>query len=135
MLPSTNSASGDSGGAGGGSGKQTIRGLHTIQHGDTTLDLSALSQLIHSSQTRAIGAALKQIGSNSASAVIYAHPSLRGMRTLAEHVQALTTRLDAHGMDALQEGNTLDGFLARPRSIEIGAARECSSPDGALVDC
>ena len=70
-------------------------------------------QLTHDSQTRAMVAALK-----------YMHRA-RGAQdatSLYELLQSLEEQMDAAGLDALVPQDRLDGFLARPRLLEIGMA-------------
>ncbi len=89
-----------------------------ISHRDTagqdpeTLDLSALIQLVHDSQTRAIVAALKHMRSNSGAA----SESLLGL------LKHLDTVLNRDGVDGVVPRDRIDGFLARPRVIEVGMA-------------
>ena len=76
-----------------------------------TLELSALGQVVHVSQTRAIASALK---------VLHARPvgsaSLRGV------VEGLEREMDDGGLDVLVARDRVDGFLARPRAIDLGMA-------------
>ena len=78
-----------------------------------SLDLSALAQLAHDSQTRAIAAALK-----------YLHKTFRaqGTSSLRELLRNLEEVVDQKGLDVLVPRDRIDGFLARPRLLEIGMA-------------
>ncbi len=91
--------------------KTTIRKRSAIEIGGETLDLSALAQLAHDSQTRAIAAALKHV-----------HHTSTPRTHLHKVLQHLDALLDSTGLDALSEEYRLDGFLARPRPLELGMA-------------
>ncbi|KAI0688579.1 hypothetical protein C8T65DRAFT_674282 [Cerioporus squamosus] len=94
------------------------RTMVDISRRDTTsqepeaLDLSALIQLVHDSQTRAIVAALKHMRTKFGAA----------SGSLLEMLHALDAVLDEGGLDALVARDRIDGFLARPRSVEVGMA-------------
>lgn len=90
-----------------------VRRRAIIEAGDETLDLLGLVQLVHSSQTRAIASALKFLYSDTADASAISLPKC--LERL-DHI-ILTSK-----MDALMENNKIDGFLARPRILEIGMA-------------
>ncbi|KAI0964635.1 hypothetical protein AcW1_001409 [Taiwanofungus camphoratus] len=93
--------------------KMAVRRRAIIEAGDETLDLLGLVQLVHSSQTRAIASALKFLYSDTADASAISLPKC--LERL-DHI-ILTSK-----MDALMENNKIDGFLARPRILEIGMA-------------
>ncbi len=90
-----------------------------ISHRDTagqdpeTLDLSALIQLVHDSQTRAIVAALKRISSTSGAAT-----ASGSLLDVLKHLDAAV--FDEDGVDGVVPKDRIDGFLARPRVIEVG---------------
>ena len=67
------------------------RDAHTIQLGAATLDLSAVEQVIHRAQTRAIGAALD-----------YARRKyIDGQRHLAEILDLVLSDIERDGLDVL----------------------------------
>ena len=78
-----------------------------------TLDLSALVQLTHDSQPRAIAAALKHLHNTF---------SAQGTSSLRQLLRNLDERIDAEGLDALAPRDRIEGFLARPRLLELGMA-------------
>ncbi len=90
--------------------KINAKGLHQILFGRTSIDLSALDQLVDSSQTNALGEAIHYFARRCASS---------GM-TLQEGIQELEEVLDRQGLDALKSFKV--GNLARPRRFEIAAA-------------
>jgi len=97
------------------SSKVVARGRTSVQIGDSSLDLSALVQLSHDSQTRAIAAMLKYlIGEHKGQQ----HEKLK----LVDILRKLQTRLDECGLDVLSTEGRIDGFLARPRVAEMGMA-------------
>lgn len=91
--------------------KTTVRKRTAIEVSGETLDLSALAQLAHDSQTRAIAAALKHV-----------HHTSTPCAHLPEVLQDLDASLDSAGLDALSQEDRIDGFLARPRPLELGMA-------------
>ncbi|KAI0328425.1 hypothetical protein GY45DRAFT_1326276 [Cubamyces sp. BRFM 1775] len=95
-----------------GDKKVAVRKRTTIDigHGET-LDLSALMQLVHDSQTRAIVAMLKHV-----------HHNIHHGAQLSQVLQELDRLLDAEGLDAVVQQDRIDGFLARPRSFETAMA-------------
>ncbi|THH15108.1 hypothetical protein EW146_g5315 [Bondarzewia mesenterica] len=93
--------------------KVTSRGRSAIQIADSTLDLSALTQLSHDSQTRAIAAMLKRLRSIQ---------SERRQLTVVEALLLMRKLLDERGLNAIMEEGQVDGFLAEPRMIELGMA-------------
>ena len=90
--------------------KIDTRGLKTILFGMTSLDLSAVEQLVDPSQTRAIGEAIFYYASHFASKDL---PLKEGLRQLAEE-------LELKGLDMLVPYKV--GYLARPRIFEIASA-------------
>ena len=86
------------------------KGLDQILFGRISIDLSALEQLVDSSQTNAIGEAIHYFARHCASS---------GM-TVLEGIQELEEVLDRQGLDALKPFKV--GNLARPRRFEIAAA-------------
>jgi len=105
-------------------GKMSTRTRTVIQHGDENIELHAVPQLVHVSQTRAIEALLRQWSEEQ---------ELLGMQglgsdkapTLCALVDTLATLIEQGGIDVLQSPGRIDGFLARPRRLDIGAARTC----------
>jgi len=91
--------------------KTSARGLTAIQLGEETVDLSALVQLAHESQTRAILNAFRRIHASTNSTVV-----LNGI------LSQLQEMIDREGLNALTEEGHFDGFLARPRLLELGMA-------------
>ncbi|KAI0801553.1 hypothetical protein C8Q74DRAFT_1192313 [Fomes fomentarius] len=77
-----------------------------------TLDLSALVQLTHDSQTRAIAASLKHLNR-------IGQPQKLPLR---EYLARLEREIEERGLDAVVLRDRIDGFLAWPREIEVGMA-------------
>ncbi|KAI0674028.1 hypothetical protein C8Q78DRAFT_1076971 [Trametes maxima] len=96
-----------------GDKKTTVRKRTAIELeiGDETLDLSALIQLMHDSQTRAIAAACK-----------HAHAAVGPGAPLKDVVGNVGAQIDAQGLDAVVPQDRIDGFFARPRPFELGMA-------------
>lgn len=95
-------------------GKRAIRikshGRSTIQFGTETIDLSALSQLVDNSQTRAIAAAIQ-----------YAKERyLDGQRPLAEVIELVMADIEQDGLRVLNGRSGQD--YAQFRKFELGAA-------------
>ncbi len=90
--------------------KIDAKGLGTILYGVNNIDLSALEQLVDTSQTRAIGEAIHFFARNCAS---------KGM-SIREGLRFLDAELDKQGLDILKPFKT--GNLARPRIQEIASA-------------
>lgn len=88
--------------------RTTTQHRHLIQFGDHALDLSSTPQLVHKSQTRAIETLLRRWMSSTPVS----------LRSLVDQVH---DDMEKSGLDALQE-RTTDGFLARPRRLDIGIA-------------
>lgn len=87
-----------------------VRGRTTIEFGTWTIDLSAVEQLVESSQTHAIAESLLHLKKEL----------LDGRRTLADAVAELERRLTDDGLDLL--GRDVDGELAFVRRFEVAAA-------------
>jgi len=87
-----------------------IRGLRTIQFGEETVDLSAVSQLVHVSQTRAI-----------ADAILFARERyMDGGRTIREILDAVQADLAREGLALLSRRAVGDHAAFRP--LELAAA-------------
>ncbi len=86
------------------------KGLDHIRFGTTSIDLSALEQLIDPSQTRAIGEAIHHYS------VHYVGKDL----SLREGLQRLMENLEKRGLDVLTDSKV--GNLAKPRLLEIAFA-------------
>lgn len=97
-------------------GKVTTRHRHLVQYGDETWDLQAIPQLVHVSQTRAVEQTLRQSANGAGSQPV---PSVRTW------LDAFEAKIENEGIDALQVPGRHDGFLARPRRMDVGAA--CTS--------
>ena len=90
--------------------KIDARGLRKLSYGRTDVDLSALEQLMDSSQTRAIGLAIHRMATRY----------LKDDLTLEQALARLTKDLDAEGLDILSPFKV--GNLARPRRYEVAMA-------------
>jgi hypothetical protein len=84
--------------------------LRKLSYGRTDIDLSALEQLVDSSQTRAIGLAIHYLA---------ARYFIDGV-TLQQALARLTEDLDAGGLEILSPFKV--GNLARPRPYEVAMA-------------
>jgi len=90
--------------------KVAVKGKHTILLGRNTINLSAIEQIVSSSQTRAI-----------ADVIIYARNRyMDGKLSLKQLLDHLTQDLNNRGMDMLSPYPI--GNYALPRSFEIAAA-------------
>ena len=86
------------------------RDVQTVQFGAETLDLSAVEQIVHRAQTRAIGDALD-----------YARRRyIDGQRTLSEILDLVMADIERDGLDVLDRRRT--GALTRFRRHELAAA-------------
>lgn len=86
------------------------RGLHAVQFGRETIDLSAVAQLVDDSQTRAL-----------AEALVYARKKyIDGQRPLAQVLDLVMGDIEAGGLDVLSRWPV--GNLAAFRIFELGAA-------------
>ena len=92
--------------------KADAKGLHTIQFGTTTVDLSALEQLVDVSQTRAIAEMMRLLGRMA-----------DGRKTLKQLVDELYGRIEEKGLDVISPYfGQHPGDLALPRKLEVAAA-------------
>jgi len=90
--------------------KIEAKGLHHILYGTTSIDLSALEQLVDQSQTRALGAMIHR----------YATRYADGNRTLREGLELLMKEVEEGGLDCLLPHKV--GNLAMPRVFELAGA-------------
>lgn len=91
-------------------GKMATRHRSVIHIGDEALELHAVPQLVHASQTRAIETLLRRWAN--------APPRSVGLKAL---IDSVSSEWDQQGMYYLQDKH-LDGFLARPRKIDLAQA-------------
>ena len=91
-------------------GKTATRHRSVIHIGDDALNLYAVPQLVHASQTRAIETLLRR----------WAGAVPHGVR-LKALIDSVSGEWDRQGMYYLQDKH-LDGFLARPRKIDLAQA-------------
>lgn len=91
-------------------GKTATRHQSVIHIGDGALDLHAVPQLVHISQTRAIETLLRR----------WAHVPARHVG-LRPFIDAVASEWEEQGMHYLQDKH-LDGFLARPRKMDLALA-------------
>jgi predicted ABC-class ATPase len=89
--------------------KVTRRGI--ISYGETELDLTGLEQIVSTSQTNTISAALQSL----------ATMNIAPGSSLRDALQALDGTIDGGGLDVLAPGH-FNGALARPRLLEIAGA-------------
>ncbi len=89
--------------------KIAARDISTISFGNETIDLSRIEQIVHRSQTKAIGDAIHA-----------ASMMMDGKRTLKEVLDRLDDRLDEAGLDGL--GGPPVGDRAYFRSLELACA-------------
>jgi len=87
------------------------KGTHTIRHGQGSIELSALSQLVDPSQTNSIAAILALV-----------EAAADGQRTLVELVQEVFDRMAAQGLETISPHKGHPGRLAAPRFLEVVAA-------------
>lgn len=93
--------------------KVEAKGLHTILYGTTTIDLSAVEQLVDASQTRAIAYILRWMDKVGAD----------GTKTLAELLDEVFALIADKGLDAISPFvGQHPGDLALPRRFEVAAA-------------
>jgi predicted ABC-class ATPase len=93
------------------SGKVRVSRRGIISYGETELDLTGLEQIVSTSQTNAISAALQRLASSEIAP---------GM-SLYDALKALDATIDNGGLDVLAPGH-FNGALARPRLLEIAGA-------------
>ncbi len=89
--------------------KITVRGPRIIEFGTHRIDLSAIEQLIHTGQARAI-----------AEAMVSAKKLMNGNRSLRELLDEVMARIDEEGLDSV--GAKKPGDLVRFRRLELAAA-------------
>ncbi|WFD31051.1 hypothetical protein MSPP1_002081 [Malassezia sp. CBS 17886] len=103
-------------------GKTSTRSRILIQYGaDQELSLRTIPQLVHTSQTRAIESLLRRWGEGTDLVVkqgLAPAPAI-GLRPLVTSLGALMSR---DGVEVIMEAGRQDGFLARPRAIDVAAA-------------
>lgn len=85
------------------------RGLHAIQFGTDTIDLSGIEQVVDMSQTRTIG-----------DAILFALSFMDGQTTIKECMEKVTAAIREKGLDVLLPYPA--GNYAAVRGIEIAAA-------------
>ena len=90
--------------------KIDARGLRKLSYGRTDVDLSALEQLVDSSQTRAIGLAIHHMATRH----------FPDDLALEQALARLMDELDSKGLDVLSPFRV--GNLARPRRYEVAMA-------------
>lgn len=95
-----------------GKGRISARVKGTIEFGNTELDLSAVSQIVETSQTRAIAVALETIGGMS----------VLNRDGVSACMRKIVAEINAKGLDAVNSRGERQGNYARPRAIEIQAA-------------
>jgi len=108
-------------------GKSSTRNQFTIQLADgQVLDLRAIPQVVHPSQTRALETLFRG-WLNSSSNALGAHLGeasvAQGMMDVRRMVDELDRLFEQVGLDVIQADGRFDGFLARPRRVDIGFAR------------
>ena len=89
--------------------KISCQGVQAIAFGTQTIDLGSIEQLVHVSQTRAIG-----------DAIYYAMRYMDGKRTISEIVSAVMEDMELHGLGIFSRRPV--GDYARFREIELTAA-------------
>jgi predicted ABC-class ATPase len=89
--------------------KITARGLFRIQFGTHDIDLGAQEQLVHPSQTRAVGEAIQ-----------FALRHMAEGRPIKEVIEAVFAEIGEGGLDVLHRGPV--GDLAQFRPFELAAA-------------
>ncbi len=87
-----------------------VRGRHTIQFGEGTIDLSAISQIVDASQTRAIAAAI----------VYGSKKHMDGRLSFHDILERILADVERDGLLVLARGPV--GDLARFRPLELAAA-------------
>jgi predicted ABC-class ATPase len=92
--------------------KVDAKGLHTIVFGETSIDLSALEQLVDHSQTRAIAEMIRYLGRR-----------VNGRQTLAQAIEKLYDEIEQKGLDIISPyAGQHPGDLALPRKQELAGA-------------
>ncbi|PXF44577.1 hypothetical protein BWQ96_05654 [Gracilariopsis chorda] len=93
-------------------GKKVQVKVHTgIHFGHNELDLSAVSQIVEKSQTRAIAAMLERVSEMS-----------KAEEDITSIIKQLESDIDESGMDTINVHGTRLGNYARPRGLEVQAA-------------
>ena len=87
------------------------KGTHAIRYGNTTIELSALRQLVDPSQTNSIAAIMAKVSA-----------AADGQRSIVELVEEVFTRIDSEGLDTISPYKGHPGRLAAPRLQEVVAA-------------
>jgi predicted ABC-class ATPase len=87
------------------------RDTHHIQFGEHDIDLAAISQIVSTSQTRAIGEALAHARQENI---------IDGRRSLAEILDLICNQIEQNGLDSLSNGHR--GDLAKFRRHELAAS-------------
>lgn len=97
-----------------GHGRARVKARETdeIRFGFESIDLQAVEQIVHPSQTRAIGALLARLPGRY----------LDGKTSLRESLEKALAEVEAHGLDRLSSFGFPVGDLALPRLLEVGAA-------------
>ena len=101
----------DSGKHRGGKKSWQAKGLQSLRHSSTTIDLSAVQQLVDASQTNSIAAILKALEQRTGT-----------NQTLDDLVTELFEQIDADGLETISPHRGHPGRLARPRPQEVFAA-------------
>ncbi|CAH0488421.1 unnamed protein product [Peronospora farinosa] len=92
-------------------GKVISRGLGKIQYGEVDLNLTAVEQIVESSQVRTIADAIQK-----------ARSLMDGKRTLKEVLTMLEGEIDRTGSLDVVGCYKKSGFYTRPRKLELAAA-------------
>lgn len=97
-----------------GHGRARVKARETdeIRFGIESIDLQAVEQIVHPSQTRAIGALLARLPGRY----------LDGKTSLRDGLEKALEEVEAHGLDRLSPFGFPVGDLALPRLLEVGAA-------------
>jgi predicted ABC-class ATPase len=90
--------------------KIDVKGLRTLVFGCHTIDLSAVEQLVHRSQTRAIGDSILRAS----------REHMNGTKSLNQITDLLIREIETQSLDVLN--SRLLGNFALPRRFEIAAA-------------
>ncbi len=98
--------------AAGGRGKVSAKVKGTVEFGSTELDLSAMSQIVEVSQTRAIAAAVETVGTMS----------VLEEEGLSACVAKVCAEIESSGLDCINQRGERMGNYACPRRLEIQAA-------------
>lgn len=96
----------------GGKGKVFAKTTQAVEVGNEKIDLSAISQLVETSQTKAIAAALERLSEM---------PELEA-KGVTECVSKLFQLIDRDGLDVINVRGERMGNYSRPRPFEVHAA-------------